>query len=106
MRAAVSLVAVTSVVAAVPLAGPFAAGMIAAFPALSATLVIVIAKAGGTRAAGRALVGLVAGLGGFLCFSVIAAVAAPQIGVALAVPLALGACSVAYRVAWRAVPAR
>ena len=50
------------------LAGPAAAGTIGAFPALSATLALVLVRSRGVGAAAAALGGLIGGLRGYLVF--------------------------------------
>jgi hypothetical protein len=77
-------------------AGPAAAGMIGAFPALSTALACVLARSRGAEAAASALRGLVGGLRAYLVFCVTVAVAAPALGVVVAVPLALALCLLAY----------
>jgi len=86
------------------LAGPAAAGAISAFPALSAALALVVVRTSGTRAAARALQGLIRGLPCYLAFCVVVAIAAPVVGTAVAVPLAFGACLVTCALTWRSVP--
>jgi hypothetical protein len=78
------------------LAGPAAAGLIGAFPALSTALALVLARSRSTEAAAGALRGLVGGLRAYLVFCVTVAVATPALGVIVAVPLALALCLIAY----------
>jgi hypothetical protein len=78
------------------LAGPAAAGLIGAFPALSTALALVLARSRSTEAAAGALRGLVGGLRAYLVFCVTVAVATPALGVIVAVPLALALCALAY----------
>jgi hypothetical protein len=74
------------------LAGPAAAGTIGAFPALSATLALVLIRSRGVGAAAAALGGLIGGLRAYLAFCLAVVLAAPAFGVVVAVPLALVAC--------------
>jgi hypothetical protein len=78
------------------LAGPAAAGLIGAFPALSTALALVLARSRSAEAAAGALRGLVGGLRAYLVFCVTVAVATPALGVIVAVPLALTLCLMAY----------
>jgi hypothetical protein len=78
------------------LAGPAAAGLIGAFPALSTALAFVLARSRSAEAAAGALRGLVGGLRAYLVFCVTVAVATPALGVIVAVPLALAFCAMAY----------
>jgi hypothetical protein len=100
IRAAVASIAVGAVLAVAGLAGPSAAGMIGAYPALSTALVLLIVPSRGTRAAADALAGLVRGLPGYLTFCLAVAIAAPFVGVLVAVPLSLGVCLVTYGVTY------
>jgi hypothetical protein len=108
IRAAVAALSVAGVLGAVRVAGPAAAGAIGGFPALSATLALLILARRGPRAAAHAVRGLVCGLPGYLGFCVTVALVAPLAGVGVAVALALGTCAVACGATWRAVrlPAR
>lgn len=54
-------------------AGPELAGIVAAFPALSGTFALLLARARGVEAAASALSGLVVGLRGYLAFCVVVA---------------------------------
>jgi hypothetical protein len=103
IRAAVAALSVAGVLGVVRAAGPAAAGVIGGFPALSATLALLILARSGRRAAAHAIRGLVCGLPGYLAFCATVALLVPLVGVGAAVALALGACVVALRVTWRAV---
>jgi hypothetical protein len=103
IRAAAAALSVAGVLGTVRVAGPAAAGAVGGFPALSATLALLILARSGPRAAAHAIRGLVCGLPGYLAFCATVALVAPLAGVGVAVPLALGACVVALRVTWRAV---
>jgi hypothetical protein len=87
-------------------AGPAAAGLIGAFPALSTALALVLARSRSAEAAAGALRGLVGGLRAYLVFCVTVAVAAPALGVVAAVPLALGFCAMAYAALLAGTPLR
>jgi hypothetical protein len=78
------------------LAGPAAAGMIGAFPALSSAFAIVLARTRSPWHAASALRGLIGGLRAYLVFCVTVALAAPALGVFTAVPLALALCLATY----------
>ena len=69
---------------------------IGAFPALSATLALVLVRGRGADAAAAALGGLIGGLRAYLVFCLTIAFVAPALGVVIAVPLALGACLAVY----------
>jgi hypothetical protein len=85
------------------LAGPVAAGAIAAFPSLSTTLLIAVAIHDGRAAGAQVLVGLSRSLPCYLTFCLVIAVATPSVGLP-AIALALLACAAAGRVTWQAVP--
>ncbi len=89
---AVAFVVVGAALVTAELLGPAAAGTIGAFPALSATLALVLLRSRGAEAAAAALGGLIGGLRAYLVFAVIVAVGAPVIGVFAAVAVGLGAC--------------
>ncbi|MDA0181985.1 hypothetical protein OJ997_16900 [Solirubrobacter phytolaccae] len=55
------------------LLGPAAAGIVAAFPSLSATFALLVARARGVDAAASALGGLVVGLRGYFAFCLVVA---------------------------------
>jgi len=99
-RAAVALVFILAVLAAVRVAGPGLAGAIAAFPALTATLAVMIGRARGPVAVAHLLAGVVNGLTGYLAFCVALAFAAPGLGL-LAAPLAAAACVAGYAASWQ-----
>jgi hypothetical protein len=101
LGAAVACLAVGSVVTTARLAGPAAAATLGAYPAMSATFALMVAHDRGRGAAAQALQGLVSGLPGYLAFCLAVAAAAPLVGVALGVPLGLGACLLTYRLIWR-----
>jgi hypothetical protein len=85
-------------------AGPAAAGMIGAFPALSTAFALLLARTRSRRHAARALRGLIGGLRAYLVFCVAVALGAPVLGVVTAVPLALGLCAATYAVLLRTTP--
>jgi hypothetical protein len=79
-------------------AGPAAAGMIGAFPALSTAFALLLTRTRGRRAAATALRGLIGGLRAYLVFTVTVALLAPALGVYTAVPIALALCLATYAV--------
>ena len=85
------------------LAGPEAAGAVAAFPTVSTTLAVALVTRDGAPAGAHALTGLVRSLPSYLAFCLVAALAVPSAGLA-AVALGLLACVAAARATWRAVP--
>ena len=99
-RAVVALIFILAVLSAVRLAGPGLAGAIAAFPALTATLAVMIGRARGPGAVAHLLAGVVNGLTGYLAFCVALAFTAPGLGL-LAAPLAAAACAAAYAASWQ-----
>ncbi len=90
--AVAAFVMVGAALATAKLVGPAAAGTIGAFPALSATLALVLVRSRGAGAAAAALGGLIGGLRAYLVFCLTIAFVAPALGVVIAVPLAFGAC--------------
>jgi hypothetical protein len=104
-RAVVALIFILAVLAAVRAAGPGLGGAIAAFPALTATLALMIGRARGPEAVAHLLAGVVHGLTGYLAFCVALAFTAPGLGLAAA-PLAAAACALAYAASWRGAPPR
>jgi hypothetical protein len=86
------------------LAGPVAAGAIAAFPTLSATLAISIGRFSGRPAAARALEGLVRSLPCYLAVCLVVALTAPAIQLLPAVAVALVACVATGKLTWRTLP--
>ncbi len=101
-RAAVALAFVLAVLAAVRASGPALGGAIAAFPALTATLALMIGRVRGPAAVAHLLGGVVRGLAGYLAFCVALAFTAPALGLAAA-PLAAAACAGAYAASSRGV---
>jgi len=103
---ALTCVAASAIVAAAVLtsrlAGPHAAGAIAAFPTLSTALAVAVVTRDGPRAGAHALTGLVRSLPCYLAFCLVVALAAPAAGL-VAVPLGLLACCAAARITWRRV---
>ena len=98
-----ALLAVGAVLGVTRVAGPAVAGTVGAFPAMSATLTLLVLRRRGRAAGAHILHGLVCGLPGYLGFCLTVALVAPAGGIAVAVPVALGVCLVAYRMTWRAV---
>lgn len=100
VRAGVAALFVAAIYVAMTLVGPQVAGAVAAFPAMSGSLALLIRRAEGPEAARQALRGLVHGLGGYFAFAGTVALIAPS---PAAIPAGLIACAVVGRVAWRAV---
>ena len=100
--AAASLIVATAVLTS-RLAGPAAAGAVAAFPTISATLVVAVVRRDGSPAGAHALLGLLRSLPCYLTFCLIAVFAVPSIGVP-ALALALLGCLAVGTVAWQRVP--
>jgi hypothetical protein len=103
MTCLVAAVVVATALVTIRFAGPVAAGATAAFPTMSATLAIAVARRHGRAAGAHALAGLVRSLPCYLSFCLVVALAAPVAGLP-AVALALLACLAAGRITWRAVP--
>ena len=100
--AAASLIVATAVLTS-RLAGPVAAGAVAAFPTISATLVVAVVRRDSSPAGAHALLGLLRSLPCYLTFCLIAVFAVPFIGMP-AVALALLGCMAVGTVAWQRVP--
>jgi hypothetical protein len=103
VRGAVAALAVAVSFGVARAVGPATAGATAAYPALSATLALLVLRARGAGAAERALRGLCCGLPGYLGFCVTMALVTPRLGVVAAIPIALGACLLVFRATWSAV---
>jgi hypothetical protein len=84
------------------LAGPDAAGAVAAFPTMCATLTLSVVTRDGRAAGAHALTGLVRSLPCYLTFCLVVASTAPSAGAA-AVALGLLACAAAAGATWRGV---
>jgi hypothetical protein len=102
----VAALIVAGVMLASRLAGPVAAGVIGAFPAMSTTLALSLGRLGGKTAAAGALHGLVRSLPCYLTFCLVIAAAAPALGVLPAVGAALAGCLATGRLTWRSVRTR
>ena len=104
---AVSCAAASVIVGAAVLtsrfAGPVAAGAVAAFPTMSATLAFAVVARDGSSAGAHALLGLVRSLPCYLTFCLVVVLLAPSVGLP-ALALALIACVATGCVAWRSVP--
>jgi hypothetical protein len=103
LMGAVSMLIVASALSISNFAGPVTAGAVAAFPSVSATLVVVVAASDGARAGAHALLGLVRSLPCYLTFCLLIALALPLIGLP-AIALAALACFAAGRATWHCVP--
>jgi hypothetical protein len=86
------------------LAGPSAAGAIAAFPVMSATLAIALGRSGGRLAAAWALQGLVRSLPCYLTFCLVVATTARSLPLPWSIALALTASVITGRLTWKRVP--
>lgn len=84
------------------LAGPAAAGAVAAFPSISATLAVAVAWRDGRQAGAHALTGLVRSLPCYLAFCLVVALSLPA-GPAIAGVLGLLACGATASGTWRGV---
>jgi hypothetical protein len=102
LGAAAAAAMVAAALGTAELAGPAAAGMIGAFPALSTAFAVLLVRTRGREAAASALRGLIGGLRAYLVFTVTVAVTAPGLGVYTAVPLALALCLMTYAVLFTA----
>ena len=85
------------------IAGPVAAGAVAAFPTMSTTLVAAVVTRDGPLAGAHALAGLIRGLPCYLTFSLVVVLGAPSMG-SPALALALLACLTTGHLTWRTVP--
>jgi hypothetical protein len=97
------LVIVSAAVATSRLAGPEAAGAVAAFPTMCTTLALTVVTRDGRLAGAHALTGLVRSLPCYLAFCLVVAFGAPSAGAA-AVVLGLLACVAIAGATWRGVP--
>ena len=100
---AAASVVVGAAIVTMRLAGPEAAGAVAAFPTLSTALAVAVVTRDGPAAGAQALSGLVRSLPCYLAFCLVVVIAAPSFGVAAAA-LGLLACAAAALATWRAVP--
>jgi hypothetical protein len=100
--AAASVIVGTAVVTS-RLAGPEAAGAVAAFPTTCTVLTLTVVTRDGRVAGAHALTGLVRSLPCYLTFCLVVAGTAPSAGAA-AVALGLLACVAAAGATWRGVP--
>jgi len=103
MTCVAAAIVVGAAVLTTRLAGPVAAGAVAAFPTISTTLAVTIVMRDGSLAGAHVLGGLIRSLPCYLTFCLVVALTAPSVGLP-AVALALLGCVAAGRVAWRAVP--
>jgi hypothetical protein len=95
---------VSAAIVTTRLAGPEAAGAVAAFPTMSTALAAaVVTRDGASSAGAQALAGLVRSLPCYLAFCLVVVLAAPSFGVA-ATALGLLACIAAALTTWRGVP--
>ena len=85
------------------LAGPEAAGAVAAFPTMCTLLTLTVVTRDGRAAGAHALTGLVRSLPCYLAFCLVVASTAAAAGAA-AVALGLVACVAAAGVTWRGLP--
>jgi len=97
---------VTATMLTTRIAGPVAAGTIAAFPTMSATLAISIALRSGQPAAINALQGLARSLPCYLSFALVIAVTAPTLPLLASGAIGLVACTATGRLTWRTLPHR
>jgi hypothetical protein len=93
---------VGAAVATSRVAGPEAAGAVAAFPTMCTILAVAVVTRDGPLPGAHALTGLVRSLPCYLTFCLVVALTAPSAGLA-AIPLGLLACVAAARATWRGV---
>jgi hypothetical protein len=103
LASAVALTFVSVVLLTAQRAGPAAAGAIGAFPALSTSLALVIARETGAPAAAAMLQGMIRGLPGYLAFCLTVTVLAPACGTPVAVAAAACACLAVGAITWRSL---
>jgi hypothetical protein len=103
LTCAAASVVVGAAVVTSRLAGPAAAGAVAAFPTMCTTLAVAVVTRDGPLAGAHALTGLVRSLPCYLTFCLVVALTAPSAGLS-AIALGLLACVAAARVTWRGVP--
>ena len=103
MTCAVAALIVGVAVLTTRLAGPVAAGAVAAFPAMSTTLAVAVVRRDGWTAGAYALNGLIRSLPCYLTFCLLVVLATPAVGLA-AVALAVLGCLAAGGITWRGVP--
>lgn len=103
MSCAAAAIIVGAAVFTSRLAGPVAAGAVAAFPTMSTTLAVAVVMRDGSLAGAHVLGGLIRSLPCYLTFCLVVVLAAPSVGLP-AVALALLGCVAAGCIAWRAVP--
>ena len=96
----VATVVVATVLAVVAAAGPVAGGALAAFPALSATLIVLLAMRDGTAAGAGALAGFVRDLLSFLVFCLLVALLADRVTTPWAVLSGVAAAAVVIWATW------
>ena len=85
------------------IAGPVAAGAVAAFPTMSTMLVVGVVTRDGALAGAHALAGLIRSLPCYLTFCLVVVLGAPSMGPP-ALALGLLACLATGHLTWRAVP--
>lgn len=85
------------------IAGPDAAGAVAAFPTMSTMLVVGVVTRDGALAGAHALAGLIRSLPCYLTFCLVVVLGAPSGGLT-ALALALLACLATGHLTWRALP--
>jgi hypothetical protein len=88
---AASLIVVAAILTS-RIAGPVAAGTVAAFPTMTMALVVAVVVRGGSTAGAQLLVGLVRSLPCYLTFCLVIVLALPALGLP-AVGVALIACA-------------
>ena len=103
LTCAAAWVLVAAAVVTSRLAGPQAAGAVAAFPTISTLLAVTVVTRDGPLAGAHALTGLVRSLPCYLAFCLAVALATPAAGVA-AIALGALACLAAAGATWRGVP--
>jgi hypothetical protein len=94
---------VAAVVLTSRLAGPVAAGAVAAFPTMTTTLAVALVARDGALAGAHALAGMIRSLPCYLTFCLVVALGVPSAGTP-ALALALLACLATGHLTWRRVP--
>jgi hypothetical protein len=103
MLCAASAVVVGLAVLTSRLADPATAGAVAAFPTVTSTLALAVVVGDGVSAGAHVLAGLTRSLPCYLTFCLVVVAVEPRVGVP-ATAVALAACLVTGRLAWRGVP--
>ncbi|HMK97838.1 MAG TPA: hypothetical protein VK425_09855 [Acidimicrobiales bacterium] len=104
MSCASAALVVAMAMLATSLAGPAAAGTIAAFPTMSAALASVVGRRRGRQAAIDALYGLTRSLPCYFAFCLVVGLVAPTTPLPASIAVALATSIVTASFTWRAIP--